>query len=146
MIAGTQDVELAADLDSGPRARERARLCAATRTVHPVSELIRFVVGPNGEAVPDVKSKLPGRGIWVTATRDAMGEAIKRKVFARGFKRDVRLPPDLVDWNERSLTPSPSPARPAWSRPASARSRRPLKTKKWPAFYMLPRPLPTESA
>jgi uncharacterized protein len=103
MIAGTQDAELAVDLDSGPRARERARLCAATRTVHPVSELIRFVVGPNGEAVPDVKSKLPGRGIWVTATRDAMGEAIKRKVFARGFKRDVRLPPDLVDRTEHLL-------------------------------------------
>ncbi len=103
MIAGTQDAELAADLDSGPRARERARLCAAARTVHPVSELIRFVVGPNGEAVPDVKSKLPGRGIWVTATRDAMGEAIKRKVFARGFKRDVRLPPDLVDRTEHLL-------------------------------------------
>src|SRR5271166_2319440 len=103
MIAGTQDVELAADLDSGPRARERARLCAATRTVHPVSELIRFVVGPNGEAVPDVKSKLPGRGIWVTATRDAMGEAIKRKVFARGFKREVRLGSDLVARTERLL-------------------------------------------
>jgi uncharacterized protein len=103
MIAGTQDAELAADLDSGPRAREPARQCAATRTVHPVSELIRFVVGPNGEAVPDVKSKLPGRGIWVTATRDAMGEAIKRKVFARGFKRDVRLPPDLVDRTEHLL-------------------------------------------
>ena len=107
MIAVTQDAELAtgpaAELDSGPRARERARLCAATRTVQPVSDLIRFVVGPNGEAVPDLKSKLPGRGIWVTATRDAMGEAIKRKVFARGFKRDVRLPPDLVDRTEHLL-------------------------------------------
>src|SRR5271169_3550614 len=100
MIAGTEDAELAtnasAELDSGPRGRERTRLCAATRTVQPVSDLIRFVVGPGGEAVPDVKSKLPGRGIWVTATRDAMGEAIKRKAFARGFKREVRLTPDLV--------------------------------------------------
>src|SRR5271170_7887416 len=103
MIAGTQDAELAADLDSGPRARERARLCAATRTVHPVSELIRFVVGPDGEAVPDVKAKLPGRGIWVTATRDAMAEAIRRKAFARGFKREVRLPQDFVSRTERLL-------------------------------------------
>jgi uncharacterized protein len=103
MITGTQDADLAAELDSGPRARERARLCAATRTVHPVSELIRFVVGPNGETVPDIKSKLPGRGIWVSATREAMGEAIKRRVFARGFKRDVRLPPDLVARTEQLL-------------------------------------------
>jgi predicted RNA-binding protein YlxR (DUF448 family) len=103
MIADTQDAELAVELDSGPRARERARLCAATRTVQPVSKLIRFVVGPDGEAVPDVKNKLPGRGIWITATRDALDEAIKRKAFARGFKREVRLPSHFVDSTEKLL-------------------------------------------
>src|ERR1700683_3202717 len=67
------------------------------------ADLIRFVVGPIGEAVPDVKNKLPGRGIWVTATRPALEDAIKRKVFSRGFKRDVRLPADLVLQTEMSL-------------------------------------------
>jgi predicted RNA-binding protein YlxR (DUF448 family) len=95
--------EGSADLDSGPHGRERARLCVATRTVRPVDDLIRFVIGPNGEAVPDVKSKLPGRGVWVTATRGALDEAVKRKAFARGFKRDVRLPADVVDRTERLL-------------------------------------------
>jgi uncharacterized protein len=71
-----------------------------TRTVRPVDDLIRFVVGPNGEAVPDLKRKLPGRGVWVTATQDALGDAIKRKIFARGFKREVRLPADLVTRTE----------------------------------------------
>jgi len=103
MIAGTQDTELAAALDRGPRTAERSRLCAATRTVQPVSELIRFVVGPDGDVVADVKSKLPGRGIWVTATRGALGTAIKRKAFARGFKRDVRVLPDLVERTDRLL-------------------------------------------
>jgi uncharacterized protein len=107
MIAQTQDIAsdiaLDVELDRGPRGRERARFCAATRTVQPVSELIRFVLGPNGEAIPDLKSKLPGRGIWVTATRDALGEAIKRKAFARGFKREVRLPADFVDRTEQLL-------------------------------------------
>ena len=103
MIAQAQEFEPVIELDSGPRARERERLCAATRTVRPVSDLIRFVIGPDGEAVPDVKSKLPGRGIWVTATRDALGEAIKRTAFARGFKREVRLAPDLVTRTERLL-------------------------------------------
>jgi uncharacterized protein len=102
MIAETH-TDFAEDIDRGPRGRERTRLCAATRTVQPVSELIRFVVGPHGEAVPDLKNKLPGRGIWVTATRDALGEAIKRKVFARGFKRDVRLPGDFIDITEGLL-------------------------------------------
>jgi uncharacterized protein len=103
MTAAAQDAELAGELDRGPRGRERARLCAATRTVRPVSDLMRFVVGPNGEAVPDVKGKLPGRGIWVTATRDALGEAIRRRVFARGFKREVRLPGDFVERAEALL-------------------------------------------
>jgi uncharacterized protein len=91
------------ELDRGPYPRERERFCVGTRTVQPVSDLIRFVVGPGGEAVPDIKSKLPGRGVWVTATREALEDAIKRRAFARGFKRDVRLPPDLAIRTERLL-------------------------------------------
>jgi uncharacterized protein len=103
MIAATQDTDLAAALDRGPRPVERTRMCVATRAVQPVSDLIRFVVGPDSEVVADVKSRLPGRGIWVTASRDALLEAIKRKAFARGFKREVRLPPDLVERTEGLL-------------------------------------------
>jgi uncharacterized protein len=94
------------DLDRGPHTRERERLCVATRTVQPVADLIRFVVGPDGEAVPDIKCKLPGRGVWVTATLEALEEAIKRKAFARGFKRDVRLPAGLAARTDRLLEQS----------------------------------------
>jgi predicted RNA-binding protein YlxR (DUF448 family) len=103
MIAATQERENAIDLDRGPRAAERTRMCAVSRKIRPLSELIRFVIGPDGAVVPDVKNRLPGRGLWVTATREALDEAIKRKVFARGFKREVRLPPDLAAHTERLL-------------------------------------------
>ncbi len=106
MIGQDQHAELPVELDRGPHGRERARLCVATRQVHPVSELIRFVVGPNGEAIADIKSNLPGRGIWVTATRAALGDAVKRKAFARGFKRDVKLPSDFVERTEALLEQS----------------------------------------
>lgn len=76
------------------------RLCAATGAVRPVDEMIRFVVGPNGAAVPDLKRRLPGRGVWITATRQALRAAIARKAFARAFKRNVHLPPDLVEATE----------------------------------------------
>lgn len=99
MTVASTDIEL----DSGPRGGEPERLCAATRKVRPVAELIRFVVGPNGEAVPDIKRKLPGRGVWVTATREAVSEAVRRKIFARGFRRDVRLPADLVGRTQELL-------------------------------------------
>jgi uncharacterized protein len=103
MIIGTQETASAIELDRGPRAAERTRMCALSRDVQSISELIRFVVGPDGAAIPDVKNKLPGRGLWLTATREALAEAVKRKVFARAFKREVRVPPDLAAQAERLL-------------------------------------------
>ena len=99
MIVPSSDIEL----DTGPRAHELERMCVATRTVKPVADMIRFVIGPDGEAVPDLKSKLPGRGVWVTATHEALGDAIKRKALVRGFKQEVRLPADLVARTENLL-------------------------------------------
>src|SRR5262245_61096155 len=88
----------AADVAAGTE-----RMCALTRKLRPAAEMIRFVVGPNGEAVPDIKCKLPGRGIWITATRVALEDAVTRNVFARGFKRDVRVAPDLAAQTERMI-------------------------------------------
>jgi uncharacterized protein len=102
-VAAARGTEAVDALDAGPRRHGPSRLCAVTRTVRPVSELLRFVVGPDGDVVADVKNKLPGRGLWITATREAVAAAIGRKVFARGFKREVRLPPDLLERTERLL-------------------------------------------
>jgi predicted RNA-binding protein YlxR (DUF448 family) len=104
MLARTNN----ADLDGGPKADASAveRTCALTRELKPVSEMIRFVVGPDGSAVPDIKRKLPGRGLWITGTRSALRDAIKRNVFARGFKRDVRVAADLVELTEGLLARS----------------------------------------
>nr|WP_281503084.1 DUF448 domain-containing protein [Ancylobacter crimeensis] len=68
-------------------------MCIATRTVRPVTELIRFVLGPDGQVVPDLTARLPGRGAWLTASRSALGEAIRRKAFARAFKGKLRSDP-----------------------------------------------------
>ena len=106
MLAEAADIEQDNnDLDRGTTsvAPGTERTCALTRTLKPVSELIRFVVGPAGEAVPDIKRKLPGRGIWIDATRDGVEEAVKRNVFSRGFKRDVRAAKDLAAQTERLL-------------------------------------------
>ncbi|HKA78524.1 MAG TPA: RNA-binding protein [Xanthobacteraceae bacterium] len=94
--------------DTGPRktAPGAERFCAATGEVKPVDEMIRFVVGPDGAVVPDLKRRLPGRGIWITATRQAFAAALARKAFARGFKRDVRVADDLVAITERLIEQS----------------------------------------
>src|ERR1700760_2985423 len=86
------------DLDNGPRADKSAtvRMCAVSREQHPIAELIRFVVSPAGEVIPDLKRKLPGRGLWLTASRQTVAEAVRRHQFAKGFKRDVRVAPSLA--------------------------------------------------
>ncbi|MCF8476597.1 MAG: RNA-binding protein [Pseudolabrys sp.] len=104
MLATAQDNEL--DRGAISVAAGAERFCALTRCLMPVSEMVRFVVGPAGEAVPDVKRKLPGRGIWITASRAAIDEAVKRNVFARGFKRDLKVAKDLAAETERLLVRS----------------------------------------
>jgi uncharacterized protein len=96
------------DLDNGPRTDRSAttRMCAVTRQVRPIDELIRFVVSPQGEVVPDLKRKLPGRGLWVSASHQAVAEAVRRNQFSKGFKRDLRVAPTLATDTESLLVRS----------------------------------------
>lgn len=70
------------------------RTCIVTRRQTEPDELIRFVVGPDNVVVPDLKRNLPGRGCWVTADRLHMDRA-GRNHFARAFRKDVTVPPEL---------------------------------------------------
>jgi predicted RNA-binding protein YlxR (DUF448 family) len=79
------------------------RLCIATRTVRPAAEMIRFVAGPGGTVVPDLKRRLPGRGVWVTARRTLVAEAVKRQAFGRGLKCAAHARADLPDTVEGLL-------------------------------------------
>ena len=90
------------DTDVGPHGTDRHRLCAVTRIVRPIDELIRFVAGPEG-LVPDLKRKLPGRGVWITGRRQEIMDGIKRGIFARALKADVVVPRDLPELVERLL-------------------------------------------
>jgi predicted RNA-binding protein YlxR (DUF448 family) len=93
------------ELDHGPRANKSAtmRMCAVSRETRPIGELIRFVVAPSGEVMADLKRKLPGRGLWVSASRHAIAEAVRRHQFQRGFKRDVRVAATLAADTETLL-------------------------------------------
>ena len=86
------------DLDNGPRTDRSAtmRMCAVTRQVRPIDELIRFVVSPQSEVIPDLKRKLPGRGLWVSASHRTVAEALRRNQFSKGFKRELRVAPTLA--------------------------------------------------
>lgn len=90
----------------GGRAKLRdapERRCVATGESAPTEGLIRFALSPEGQVVPDLAERLPGRGVWVTARRDLVEKALKRKLFARGFKAQATAPADLADQIEAQL-------------------------------------------
>lgn len=95
--------ELADDTDFGNEAGGSVRLCIATREERHPDELIRFVVSPDGVIVPDLAKRLPGRGVWVSARREALEQAVKSKAFARSLKRPVTIEGDLPEAVDRLL-------------------------------------------
>lgn len=90
----------------GGREKQREdpeRRCIVTGEVQPKAGLVRFAIGPEGEVVPDVLGRLPGRGIWVTADRAAIEKAAKKGLFARAARRAVKAPEGLADLVEAQL-------------------------------------------
>lgn len=73
------------------------RTCIVTRATGPKEGLIRFVVGPDRSVVPDIRARLPGRGAWLTADAETLRLALRRKSFARAFKAELSVGPDLVE-------------------------------------------------
>ena len=82
---------------------EPERTCIVERRAKPAAEMIRFVTDPEGAVVADLKHRLPGRGVWVTARADAVAEAVRRRLFAKGFKAQVRAADTLPAEIEASL-------------------------------------------
>lgn len=61
-----------------------------------MSEMVRFVIGPDDLVYPDILGKLPGRGIWVKADKAALEKAAEKGLFSRGAKKPVKVPEGLV--------------------------------------------------
>ena len=79
------------------------RRCIATGDVRSPGDMVRFVAAPNGGVVPDVAHKLPGRGMWLTSSRDAVTRASSKGLFAKAAKAPLQTPATLADDVERLL-------------------------------------------
>ncbi|OUS04278.1 hypothetical protein A9Q96_15105 [Rhodobacterales bacterium 52_120_T64] len=82
---------------------EDERRCIVTRDTEVKAGLVRFVVGPDNQVIPDVLEKLPGRGMWVSANRKTIDEAVKKGLFARAAKAPAKADPELADQVEGIL-------------------------------------------
>jgi uncharacterized protein len=79
------------------------RRCIVTGQVRPKAELLRFAVAPDGTLFPDPGHDLPGRGIWLSPSRDVVNTAVAKRSFSRAARRQVVVPEDLADRIEALL-------------------------------------------
>ena len=93
MLATTAREETDEGLSGARKGVER--LCVATRAVRLVEDMLRLVAAPDGKVVPDVERKLPGRGVWITATRDAVERALRERAIQRAFRGDAEVDAEL---------------------------------------------------
>ena len=57
------------------------RTCVLTGKIKHSGHMVRFVDGPEGEIVPDVAQKLPGRGVWMLMLAMKQARKILRKLL-----------------------------------------------------------------
>jgi len=72
------------------------RRCLVTREVKGQDQMIRFVLDPSGQVVPDLDGRLPGRGMWLSADRNVLNKAAAGNLFARAARAPARAQPDLA--------------------------------------------------
>jgi predicted RNA-binding protein YlxR (DUF448 family) len=99
----TRPADPGGDAEAPDGAELTERRCIATGTSGPKAPMIRFVIAPDGAVIADLTEKLPGRGIWLSASRDAVSIAVKRKLFSRAARCQVSVSEGFADQLEAAL-------------------------------------------
>lgn len=79
------------------------RTCIVTRRRGAPETMIRFVRAPDGVVTPDIRARLPGRGVWIGAGATLVAQATRKGLFARGFREASEAPADLAARVDRLL-------------------------------------------
>jgi predicted RNA-binding protein YlxR (DUF448 family)/ribosomal protein L30E len=81
----------------------RDRRCFVTYVRKPTDELVRFVVAPDNSIVPDLAERLPGRGLWLSSSREIVNTACAKRLFAKAAGGPVTVRDNLADAIEEQL-------------------------------------------
>jgi len=81
----------------------RERRCIVSGEILPDARLVRFVVDPEGNVIPDIAAKLPGRGLWVKADGASLALAVRKNAFSRAAGAAASATPDLGERTQRQL-------------------------------------------
>ena len=79
------------------------RKCIITGEIADKCDLIRFVASPEGELIADTDNKLGGRGVWVSAVREIVDQAISGNRFSRHLKQTVQVSDNFLENLDRRL-------------------------------------------
>ena len=84
------------------------RKCILTGDRADPDTLIRLAIGPEGQVLPDVRAKAPGRGAWIGVTRSELETALAKGklkgAIARSFKDGaLQIEADLPERIEQAL-------------------------------------------
>ena len=89
-------------LKKGP-AKIIERRCISTGSIMNTKSMVRFVVGPDGGAIPDVFCKLPGKGMWVSSKKSSLDRALSKNLFSVVSKKPVLINNNLSKQIEDSI-------------------------------------------
>lgn len=87
-----------------PRPDGAGRRCIVSGKLLGKEEMVRFVVDPGNEVIPDIQARLPGRGMWLSAKREMVDTACKKNLFTKAARKSVKLPENLADQVDRLMT------------------------------------------
>jgi len=59
--------------------------------------MLRFALGPDGSVVPDIRRKLPGRGVWTELSFKAVSRAAAKQAFSRAFRTKAAASASLAE-------------------------------------------------
>lgn len=76
-------------MTSGKRALP-LRTCVGCRKAFEKTALIRIVQAPDGQLVPDVKAKLPGRGVYLCSRLSCLQKAVRKDLLSHAFRNKVQ--------------------------------------------------------
>src|ERR1700722_20121266 len=73
------------------------RTCIVTGTRGVPEAMLRFALSPDGSVVPDIRRKLPGRGVWTRLSFDTVSRAAAKRAFSRAFRAKAEAPASLAE-------------------------------------------------
>jgi uncharacterized protein len=73
------------------------RTCIVTGAKSAPEAMLRFALNPDGAVVPDIRRKLPGRGVWTELSFRTVSRAAAKQAFSRAFRTKAEAPASLAE-------------------------------------------------